>query len=102
VGNMDFKDMFFNLEPNVAVQTLEEARKQGVAVIGYGAFITTIIDFLIVAICIFAVIKAMNTLKELQKKKEVAAEPTAKDCPQCCSSINIKAKRCPHCTAQLS
>ena len=63
----------------------------------YGAFINTTLNFLIVAACIFAVIKAMNRLQH-QKK---AAEPTTKDCPHCLSSIPIKATRCPHCTSEL-
>jgi large conductance mechanosensitive channel len=67
--------------------------------LNYGAFINTVLDFVIVAFCIFAVIKAMNRLKgEAKKPAEV---PTTKDCPKCCSTIPIKATRCPNCTSEL-
>jgi large conductance mechanosensitive channel len=69
-------------------------------VIGYGKFINVVIDFVIVAFCIFLLIKAMNALK----KKEAPAPapvPTTKDCPYCLSAIPIKATRCPHCTSEV-
>jgi large conductance mechanosensitive channel len=71
----------------------------GDAVIKYGAFIQTVIDFIIIALAIFLVVRMMNSLK----KKEAAApaEPTTKDCPFCYSAIPIKATRCPNCTSQL-
>ena len=68
--------------------------------ISYGKFINVVIDFVIVAFCIFMMIKAMNALK---KKEAVAAPPapTSKDCPQCLMPVPIKAKRCGHCTSTL-
>lgn len=100
LGNMNFSNLFVNLEPSKEVATLEEARKAGVAVVGYGAFITTIIDFLIVALCIFFIVKVMNTLREMQTKGELTP-PSTKECPLCCSTISVKAKRCPQCTADI-
>jgi large conductance mechanosensitive channel len=71
-----------------------------VAVIAYGSFINTVIDFLIVAFCIFLAIKAMNTLQH----KEAAAPtpaPSTKLCEYCISDIPLKATRCPHCTSTV-
>jgi large conductance mechanosensitive channel len=62
-----------------------------------GSFINSIISFLIVAFVMFLVVKQMNRLK----KPAPAATPTTKECPQCLSTIPLKAKRCAHCTAQL-
>ncbi len=62
----------------------------------YGAFINNILDFLIVAVCIFVVIKQLNRLRQTPP-----AEPTTKTCPQCLSTIPLKAVRCAHCTSPL-
>ena len=73
----------------------------GKASIGYGAFIQAVIDFLIVAFCIFCLLKAMNKAANLKKQEEEAA-PTTKMCPYCKSEdVPIEATRCPHCTSQL-
>ena len=74
--------------------------------IGYGAFIMQIINFFIIAVALFAIIKLMNVLHNisLKKKDEVEAEPeapTVKVCPYCKSEIAIDATRCPHCTSEL-
>ena len=66
----------------------------------YGAFITAIINFIIMAFIIFCIVKGLNKLAE-RKKKEEANEPTEKTCPFCQSKISIKATRCPHCTSAL-
>ncbi|RME88091.1 MAG: large conductance mechanosensitive channel protein MscL [Anaerolineae bacterium] len=71
----------------------------GEAVIGYGAFIQAVVDFLIVAAAIFAIIKVAGAAKK--KEPEAPAEPTTKECPYCFSVIPIKATRCPHCTSEL-
>jgi large conductance mechanosensitive channel len=69
MGGVDFKDIFVNLDPGKltkaggTVKSLADAKEAGAAVIAYGQFINTVIDFLIVAACIFAVVRAMNTLK---------------------------------------
>jgi len=63
----------------------------------YGVFLSTVIDFMIVAFVIFLLVRQMNRLK----KEAPAAAPTTKDCPQCAMSIPIAAKRCGHCTATL-
>lgn len=70
------------------------------AEIRYGAFITAIINFLIMAFIIFLMVKGINKVMSLGKK-EVEEEPTTKVCPFCCSEIDIKATKCPHCTSDV-
>ena len=99
LGGVDFSSLFINLSGG-AVASLDEARKAGVPVIAYGAFLNAVIDFLIVAAVIFLVVRAANRLQRLREKP--AAAPTTKECPHCLSSIPIKATRCAHCTSQLA
>jgi large conductance mechanosensitive channel len=73
----------------------------GDVMIGIGAFITAIINFLIVAFVLFVVIKTINALHKKPAESEAPAEPTTKVCPYCQSEISIKAVRCPHCTSKL-
>ena len=68
--------------------------------IRWGAFITAIINFIIMAFVIFLIVKAINKAAELGKKKEEET-PTTKKCPYCKSEIPIEATRCPHCTSEL-
>lgn len=72
--------------------------------IRYGAFITAVINFIIMAVIIFLLVKGMNALANIGKKKEeeAPAAPTTKTCPYCKSEIAIDATRCPHCTSQLN
>ena len=72
----------------------------GAAVIKWGVFVQSIIDFLIIAFVIFVIVKAANSLKR-QPAPASAAEPTTKECPRCFSIISIKATRCPNCTSDL-
>lgn len=71
--------------------------------IGYGKFITAVINFLLVALVLFCIIKATNKAAAIaQKHIETEEEtPTTKACPYCKSEIAIEATRCPHCTSQL-
>lgn len=89
-GGVDFKGFVLNLN--------------GVE-IRYGAFITAVINFLIMALVIFLIIKGIAKVselgKKLAKKEEEKKEPTTKKCPFCCSEIDIKATRCPHCTSVI-
>ena len=71
------------------------------AEIKYGAFITAIINFIIMALIIFCMVKGLNKLVSIGKKEEAPAEPTEKTCPFCQSKISIKATRCPYCTSAL-
>ena len=83
LGRMDFASMAIHLNKNTAIK--------------YGVFINNIMDFVIVAFAIFLVIKQINRLK-----KAPPADPTTKECPECCSTIPIKASRCPNCTSQIA
>lgn len=70
--------------------------------IRYGAFITAIINFILMAIIIFFLVKGMNALADMgSKKKEEPAAPATKICPYCKSEIPLDAVRCPHCTSTL-
>ena len=67
----------------------------------YGAFLTSVINFLIMALVLFCLLKAVNQLMCLGKKPEVPAAPATKQCPYCCSEIPIAAVKCAHCASDL-
>jgi large conductance mechanosensitive channel len=69
----------------------------GAAVIKWGSFVQTILDFLIIAFVIFLIVKAANSMK----RPAPASAPITKECPRCFSTIPIKATRCPNCTSEL-
>jgi large conductance mechanosensitive channel len=95
-GGLDFSNLYLPLSDKVpAGLSLVEARKHG-AVLAWGNFVTIVINFLIIAFCIFLVVKALNSMKK------PASDATTKDCPACTMTIPIKATRCPHCTTQLA
>lgn len=73
---------------------------EGAATLNYGSFISAVINFLLIALVIFVIIKAINTV--FRKKKEDAPAPTTKECPFCKEQIAIEATRCPHCTSVLA
>ena len=85
IGGIDFSSLAFTL---------------GSAKVTYGNFINNLIDFVIIALVIFLMVKGVNSL---QKKPAPAPEaaPTTKECPHCFTTIPIKATRCPHCTSDL-
>lgn len=65
------------------------------------SFLGVLVEFLLTALVLFAIIKAVNAAKKITKKPEAPAAPTTRECPFCCSSVSIKATRCPHCTSVL-
>jgi len=91
LGNVDFSDLYITVS--------EKTAEAEAVTVKYGLFINTVLDFLIVAFAIFMVIKQMNRLT--RKAQAPAAEPTSKECPKCCSTIPIKATRCPNCTSEI-
>jgi large conductance mechanosensitive channel len=100
LGNVDFSNLFVLLKEGTVAgpyAALADAKEAGAVSINYGAFIMTIITFLIIAFCVFLMIRSLNKMK----KEEPAAEPTTKDCPHCLSAIPIKATRCAFCTSEL-
>ncbi|MFX3633263.1 MAG: large conductance mechanosensitive channel protein MscL [Candidatus Pristimantibacillus sp.] len=113
LGGADFKNLFINLDPEktdmlanldkpIIINSLKTATDNAVAVIAYGQFINVLLDFFIVAVCIFFLVKVINVLRRIKPEEAVPeAEPTEKECPYCLSQVPIKATRCKHCTSQL-
>lgn len=97
-GRIDLSNLFLNLSGG-AYPTLAEARKAGAATLNYGLFINTLIDFLIIALVIFLMVKWVNKIRRPAPAPALA--PATKDCPYCFTMIPIKAVRCPACTSQL-
>lgn len=87
---------------SVDLSSLSVPLKEGVA-LNYGAFLTAIINFLIIALVLLLFVKAVNKASSRVhgKKEEAPAAPTTKKCPFCKSEIALDATRCPHCTSQL-
>lgn len=69
--------------------------------IKYGAFLTAVINFLIMAFVIFIIVKAVNKVMKIGKPKSAPEAPTVKICPYCMSEIDINATKCPHCTSDV-
>jgi len=102
LGGVDFSNFFAVLKDGAVAgpyAALTEAQAAGAVTINYGIFLNALISFLIVAFAVFLLIKGINSMK--REEEAAPAEPTDKDCPFCCTSIPIKATRCPHCTAEL-
>ncbi len=113
-GGVNFNDQFAILRLPEGVEaaqvtSLDVAKELGVTTLNYGPFITIVLDFFIIALTVFLLIKGINKVKEsaekLKKEEEAApaapAAPTTKKCPYCCTEIAIEATRCPHCTSEL-
>ncbi len=101
LGKVDFSNLFVTMQagdPNGPYATLADAQAAGAVSLNYGLFINTLISFLIVAIAIFFIIRAINRMQ----REEEAPAPTMKDCPFCRSSIALEATRCPYCTSELA
>ncbi len=99
-GHIDFSNLFIALDGQ-DYASLEAAESAGAAVIKYGSFISNIINFIIMALVVFLIVKVINTMRTKMEKPAEAAAPTTKVCPYCQSEINIAATRCPNCTSQL-
>ncbi|MFB3880524.1 MAG: large-conductance mechanosensitive channel protein MscL [Armatimonadota bacterium] len=90
LGKVDFSNLYITLKP---------ATTEAPAVaIRYGAFINHVVSFVIVAFCVFLLVKQINRLR----RPAPAAEPTTKDCPYCLSTIPVKARKCAHCTSEVA
>ena len=103
LGNVDFANLFILLKEGAKAagpySSLASAKAAGAVTINYGAFINTIISFVIIAFAVFLLVRSMNRLR--QQKEMPPAEPTTKGCPYCLSTIPIKATRCAFCTSEL-
>lgn len=100
LGKVDFTNLFWVLKAGTSAEpyaTLTDAQASGAVTMNYGLFINAIVSFIIVAFAVFLLIRTVNRMQ----KPAPAADPTAKECPYCFSTISIRAKRCPNCTSQI-
>ncbi len=97
-GDVDFSGLFIAMDGG-DYASIDVAKEVGVATFNYGAFLTAIIDFLLIALCIFLFIKLIARVQ--RKKKEEPAAKTPRKCPFCLTEIAEEAVRCPHCTSML-
>ena len=95
-GKVDFSSLFLNIS-GTSYPTLAQAKAAGAATINYGVFLNTVLDFLIVAMVIFLLVRQVNRWS----KPAPAAAPTTRECPYCLSAIPLKATRCPACTSEV-
>lgn len=104
LGEVDFTDLFFQLtQRDTLYKSLAKAKKAGAVTINYGIFIDAFVSFLITAFAVFMLVKFINKLRNLEAfgKPDVPTAPTTKECPYCCSTINIKATKCPFCASEI-
>jgi large conductance mechanosensitive channel len=94
LGGIDFSNFFINLSGG-DYATLAAAKEAGAVTINYGAFLNLVLDFLIVALAVFLLVRGV----ERMKKQEAPAEPTTKKCNECLSEIPKAARRCAFCTS---
>ncbi|MCD6344589.1 MAG: large conductance mechanosensitive channel protein MscL [Anaerolineae bacterium] len=98
LGQVNFTDLFLDLSGQ-GYPSLAAAQEAGAATINYGLFLNTILDFVVVALVIFLLVRQINRMQKQEKTPPAA--PTTKKCPYCCTEIPIEATRCPHCTSEL-
>ena len=104
LGGVDFENFYLTIQagtPPGPYLSLAEAQAAGAVTVNYGMFINSVISFLIVAVAMFILIRAINRLQR-SGEEEAPAAPTKKDCPYCITAIPIKATRCPQCTSELN
>ncbi|MCL6566183.1 MAG: large-conductance mechanosensitive channel protein MscL [Acidobacteriia bacterium] len=97
LGKADFSNLFLTLSGD-DFATLEQARAAGAVTVNYGVFVNTVLDFLLVALAVFVLVRQVNRLR---RRQEAATAPTTRDCPFCYSTISVRASRCAYCTAEL-
>ena len=95
---VDFSNLFFAVNGQ-HYDKIADAKAAGAATINYGLFLNTVINFLIVAFCVFLLVQQVN---RWTRKPEPLIAPSTKECPQCAMSIPINARKCPHCTSQIA
>lgn len=98
LGRVDFSNLFVDLSGQ-GFTSLAAAQEAGAATLNYGLFINAVINFVIVALAIFVLLKSVERAQK--KEAPVPSAPTTKECPYCISEISIRATRCPNCTSQL-
>jgi large conductance mechanosensitive channel len=98
LGNVDFANLYINLSGG-SYESLKAAKDAGAATINYGLFLNAVIEFLIVALVVFLLVRALNKL--IAPPPAPAPAPT-KECPYCLTAVPVKATRCPACTSELT
>jgi len=102
LGGVDFANLHVVLREGATAgpyAALADAKAAGAVTMNLGIFVNSVISFVIVALCVFFIVRGMNRLR--RPPKPAAAAPTTRDCPYCFSAISVKATRCPNCTSQL-
>jgi large conductance mechanosensitive channel len=102
LGKVDFANLFVVLKEGTVAgpyASLAAAQEAGAVTISYGAFINTVVSFLVIAIVIFFLV--VRPIARMAARQKAAEAPKTKECPYCLSSIPVKATRCPNCTSQL-
>jgi large conductance mechanosensitive channel len=105
LGRVDFSSLMWVISPGSVPPPYASpaaALEAGAVTINYGQFINTVISFLIVALAVFLLIKAVNRLYVAKKDEAAKGEPVVKECPYCFEEIPVKATRCPFCTSDLA
>lgn len=103
LGGADFSNLFVVLKEGTLggpYGSIADATADGASVLGYGVFINTIVNFLIIAFVVFMIVRSVNKMKRKQEAEE-EKEPTEKDCPKCLLNVPIKATKCGHCTSDI-
>jgi large conductance mechanosensitive channel len=96
LGKVDFSNLFVQLGGKESYATVAAAKAAGAATLNYGVFINTIIDFVVIAFCIFMITKIA-----MKPAPPPPPGPATKDCPQCAERILASAKKCKFCTSQV-
>ena len=99
-GKVDFTSLYWNLSGDPS-QTLAEAEAAGDLIVKYGQLLNSTINFLIIALVIFIVIKQINRLNRKEEKKEVKEEKESRKCQYCLMEVDDRATKCPHCTSSI-
>jgi large conductance mechanosensitive channel len=99
-GGYNFNDRFIVLGKG-SYPTQEAAKSAGVATLNYGTFLTNLLDFFIIAIVIFLMVKGINKLSDMKSGNTAGNALTTKKCPYCKSDISVDATKCPQCTSQI-
>jgi len=102
LGQVDFSSLFYRLDSaRPELTAFKDVKDAGIPVIAYGQFINDVVQFVIVALAVFLLVKQVNRIKSAVDRPIPSAAPTTKDCQFCASTISIRATRCPQCTSQL-
>lgn len=100
MGKLDVGALFIALDGN-HYATIADAQANSAATLNYGLFLLSVIDFLLVAVCIFIIVKLLNKLRSFKKKEPAAVVVPDHNCPFCRQKIAEDATRCPYCTSML-